>query len=183
MPGAQPREQGVALGERLRVRAARRRARRPQRGDEGVEVRAAQRGRALHELEAVGQEDAHKRAHRRVEQALDRRAVDLQALGLPRREADAQLVLAVAVAPADLHARGARVEAHDLALVRRPARAPGAAEVQGLEEVRLARAVRAVDDRQPLAERDVGARVGAEVAQPEAGDEHRQAAGAGGCES
>src|SRR6185312_9748191 len=98
-------------------------------------------------------------------QPLDRRTVDLQALRLARREPDAQLVLAIAVAAADLDPRRRGVEAHDLALRRGAARAPRAAEVQRLEEVRLARPVRPVDDGEPLAQRDVGALVRAKVAQ------------------
>ena len=43
-------------------------------------------------------------------------------------------------------------EAHQLALVARARRAAGAAEVERLEQVRLAGAVGAVDDRQPWPE-------------------------------
>ena len=81
-------------------------------------------------------------------------------------EADAQLVLAATVArSAHGHARGLRAEAHQLALVARARRAARAAEVDRLEQVRLAGAVGAVHDRQALAERGLGARIGAEVAQ------------------
>jgi hypothetical protein len=138
-------------------------------------VRAAQRRRALDELEPVREEDADQRAVRGVEQALGRRAVDLEALGLAGLEADAQLVLAVAVVPMDLHAHhasGPGVEAHQLALVRRPARAPGAPEVQRLQEVRLARAVGPVHDREPLAQPDLGRGVAAEVPQAQARHDH-----------
>jgi hypothetical protein len=86
--GADRRDQRVALRERGGVRAARAGAAGPQRGDDLVEVRAAQRRRAEHQLEAVGQEDRHERARRRVGQPLDRRAVDLQALRLARLEPD-----------------------------------------------------------------------------------------------
>jgi hypothetical protein len=79
-------------------------------------VRAAQRRRALHELESIRQEDADERPDRRIDQPLDRSAVDLEALCLPRREPDAQLMVAIAIAPADLDARGAGIEADDLAL-------------------------------------------------------------------
>jgi hypothetical protein len=87
---------------------------------------------------------------------------------------------AIAVAPVHGHARRLGVEAHDLALVRRaagPARAP---EVQRLEQVRLAGAVGAVQHRQPGTERDVGRRVGAEVAHAQAGDEHGRGRGRAG---
>src|SRR5204862_7992091 len=124
-----------------------------------VEVRAAEGRRALDELEAIREEDADQRAVRGVEQPLGRRAVDLEALDLPWLETDAELVLAIAVAPMDLHAHdaGGRAvilrEAQQLALVGRPARASRAAEVQRLEQVRLARAIGTVNDREPLAQR------------------------------
>jgi hypothetical protein len=82
---------------------------------------------------------------------------------------------ALLVAQVDLDARRRGVEAHDLALVRRPARVAGAAEVQALDEVRLARPVAAVDHGQAGAQLDVRGRVAAEVAQAQAGDEHRAA--------
>jgi hypothetical protein len=132
-----------------------------------------QRRRALDEFEAVGQEHADERTHGRVQETLHGRAVDLEPLRLAGREADAELVRAVAVAAADLDPRRGGVEAHDLALRRRAARAPGAAEVQALEQVGLARPVRPVHDGEPLAQRDVRARVGAEVAQAQASDEHQ----------
>ena len=89
---ADARDQRVALRERARVRLARRRARRPQRGDDLVEVRAAQRRRALDELEPVRQEHADERARRVVHKPFHRRAVDLEALVLPRLEAHGELV-------------------------------------------------------------------------------------------
>ena len=47
-----------------------------------------QRRRPQHQLQAVGEEDRDERASRRVGQPVDRGAVDLQALRLPRLEAD-----------------------------------------------------------------------------------------------
>ena len=60
---------------------------------------------------------------------------------------------------------GLLAEAHQLALVARPRRAGGAAEVERLQQVGLARPVGPVDDGQALAERRLRAGVGAEVAQ------------------
>ena len=77
------------------------------------------------------------------------RAVDAHPLGLARLEADRQRVPAVRVVAVDLHARRARAEAHNLALVARPAGSAGATEVQGLEQVRLAGAVAAVSTVSP----------------------------------
>ena len=85
-------EQRVALRQRGGVGAARADAGRPQRGDHLVEVRAAQRRGAEHEVEPVGQEDGDERPRRRVGQAVDGRAVDRQALGLAGLEADRDAV-------------------------------------------------------------------------------------------
>ena len=87
------------------VRAAGRGARRPERGDELVEVRAAQRRRALDELEAVGQEDANERAHRRV----GRRSTGAPSTsGASPRPARSRRQLVVAVAVARRRPRPAR---------------------------------------------------------------------------
>ena len=149
--GADRGDEGVALGERRRVRAARGGARGPQRGDDLVEVRAAQRRRAGHELEPVGQEDGDERPARDVGEPLDRRAVHAQPLRLARLEADAQLVPLAGVLAAELQPRQRRAEAHALALVRGPARAARAGEVDRLQQVRLAGAVAAGDHRQARA--------------------------------
>ena len=173
---ADRRQQRVALGQRAAVGASRRAAGGPARSDDLVDVRAAQRRRALDELQAVGHEDADERAHLDVDEALDEDAVGLQALRLARAEADRQLVrAALAVAQVDLDACGGGVEADDLALVGGAARAAGAAEVQRLEQVRLAGAVAPVHHRQARPEVDVRALVATKVAQPQARDEHRAA--------
>ena len=110
---------------------------------------------------------------RRVDEALDRGAVHPQSLGLAGHEADAELVRPVAVAPVDLDPGRGRSEAHDLALVARPARAAGAAEVERLEQVRLAGAVRTRDHGEALAQRRLRLFVAAEIAQADAEDAHR----------
>ena len=171
--GADAAEQGVALGEDSRVGAAVGGTSRPDGGDELVQMRAAHGGGALEQLEPIGHEDAQQRPGLDVEQALDGRAVGAHALGLARFEADAQLVRAGAVGELHDDARGLRAEAHQLALVAGPRRAPGAAEVERLEQVRLARAVRSVHHRQTLAEMGLGTGVGAEVAQLHADHAHR----------
>ena len=76
------------------------RARRPDGGDHLVEVGSAEGRRPLHELETIGQEDAHERPDVDVEQALDGGSVGGHPLdrhdGMPARprrsEAHAQLV-------------------------------------------------------------------------------------------
>jgi hypothetical protein len=124
--GADPGEQRVALGEHPRgVGAARRRAQRPQRRDDLVEVGAAHGRGALDELEPVGQEDAHERPLGDVEQALDGRAVGVIRLGSPgARSRPSARGRPSPSRRADDDARRLRAEAHQLALVARPARAP-----------------------------------------------------------
>jgi hypothetical protein len=176
VPGSHAAEERVALRQRLRVPPAGRRPRRPHRGDDLVEVRATQRWRALDELEAVGQEHTDQRARRVLAQRVGRHAVHPDALGLPRLKADAQVMHAVATLDLDLNASCALVEANDLALVARAARPPRAAEVERLQQVRLAGAVAPVDDRQAGAERDVRAHIGAEVPHADAANDHGPAA-------
>src|SRR4051794_40889373 len=105
-------------------------------------------------------------------QALHRHAVDADPLRLAGLEADAQRVPAVATLDLDLNPSCALAEAHDLALVASTARAPGATEVQRLEEVGLAGPVAPVDDREPGAEGDVRALVRAKVPHPDAANDH-----------
>ncbi len=162
---ADAREQGITLDQHLTVHATIGRAGGPEPGDDLVEMRATNARGTLEQLQAVGHEHAQQRAVLDIEQPLDGRAVGAHALGLPRLEADAQLVLLRAVAEPHAHPSGVLPEAHQLALVARARRAPGAAEVDRLEQVRLTGAVRSVHDGQPVAQGGLGARIGAEVAQ------------------
>ena len=133
-------------------------ARRPQRRDELVHVRAPQRRSALHELQAVRQEDAHKRTAGDVEQPLhSARRRPYMRFGSPGvkptlsscRPSGASVVTST---------RTTRLtEAHQLAFVRRArGSAPGVAEVERVEQVRLAGAVAALDEGHAGAELDVG---------------------------
>ena len=134
-----------------RVGAAGRGTRRPQRGDELVEVRAAQRGRALHELEPVGEKTLTSGRSATSTQALDGRAVVAHALWARPADAEADSELVRRRRRRDRlsgPAQRARAEAHQLAVVAGAQRAAGAAEVEGLEQVGLAGAVRPVDHGQ-----------------------------------
>ena len=143
------------------VRAARRRAARPHRGDDLVDVRAAQRRRPLDELEAVGQEHADRAAATATSMRSTRDAVGLHALRLAGRRSRRS-----ARAPRPRRRAGRPRRGRRAASKRTTSRSldvrherPGAAEVQRLEEVRLAGAVAAVHDGEAVAERDVrGAR-------------------------
>ena len=102
-----------------------------------------------------------------VEQALHRRAIAGHALdraGAAPAIAHAELVRTRAVVEAHDHAGRSGTEADQLALVAGARRAAGAAVVDGLEQVRLAGAIRPVYDRQAGAQARLGARVRAEVA-------------------
>src|SRR5215212_7108649 len=126
----------------------------------------ANRRRALDELEAVGQEDPDERASGGIKQPLDRHAVDAQLLAGAGLEADADDVrVALLVARVNLHPHERGAEPHHLAIVGGAARPPDAAEVEALEEVRLAGAVAPRHHRETRAERDLRPLVAAEVAQ------------------
>ncbi len=145
------------------------RAQRPERRHDLIQMGTANAGRTLEQLQAIGHEHAQQRTLLDVEQALDGRPVGAHALGLPRLEPNAQLVGVLAIAQLHAHARGTLPEAHQLALVAGARRASGAAEVQRLQQVGLAGAVRSVHDGQALPQRRLGAGVGTEVAQLHAG--------------
>ena len=80
LTGANPGDEGVALGQGLRIGPASGDSRRPQGGHELVQVRPAQGRRALDELQAVGQKHAHQRPLARRRPSAPRR---------PRRRASA----------------------------------------------------------------------------------------------
>jgi hypothetical protein len=162
------RDQCVALRERTCISRAQIRQRRVQRGRELVEVRTTQRRSAAHQLEPLRQEhDCQGPWHIRAE-ALDGRAVDAQVLRLARLEADLEQVPPVLRGDLGLGARQLRAKPHDLALVGGAARPPGQREVDRLEQVRLAGAVRPEHDGEPIAELRLRALVGAKVAEPDA---------------
>jgi hypothetical protein len=81
-------------------------------------VGAAARGRALHQLEALRQEHAHKRARLGGGQAVDGATVDAHVLRLAGVEADFDAVGPVGGGEIDHHARDPLAAApHQLALV------------------------------------------------------------------
>jgi len=135
-------------------------------------VSAAKRRSALEQFEAIRGEHAHKRSLLHVGEALDGGAVGRHVLGRSGLESDGQLVAAVVVAQPDNHARSLRSKAHQLALGASTLRVAGAAEVERLEQVRLAGAVGTMDDGQAVAEMSLGPRIGAKVAQLHAENQH-----------
>ncbi len=132
---------------------------------------------ALQQLQAVGLEDAEERAEWDVHETLDGGAVGGHALGPPRAirlaaVGDGELVLAALLVTADDHAGGLGVEADQVTVVAGARRAAGAAKVEALQQVRLAGAVRPVDDGQAGPEARFRAGVGAEVAELHAEHAH-----------
>ena len=100
-------------------------------------MRPAPRRCPLDELQALGQEDAHRGPRVEAGRALERAAVERDALCLPGLEPDLEPVPAVRVDEIQRHARHARAPPHDLALVRGARRAGRAAEVDGLHRLVL----------------------------------------------
>ncbi len=169
---ADPGEQRVALRQRARVGGPSLGSCGPDGGDEVVEVRSAGGRRALHQLQALRQEHRQQRPRGRRRQAVHRRAVDAQRLLHPRLHADLDQVRAVVALRRDGDARHLLLAPDQLAVVGGARRSTGAAEVQRLEEVGLAGAVRPGDHGQPRPERDLGRRVVAEVPEGRGGDPH-----------
>jgi len=102
------------------------------------------------------------------------RAVGRDAPRLRGLVADRQLVDSVRRLDVHLDAQRRSVEADDLAVVAGAAGAAGETDVERLQEVRLAGAVGAVDDRKAGAQRDLGAVVGAHVADAQAAHQAHQ---------
>ncbi len=105
-------------------------------------------------------------ARARIEagRGLELGSVQAQVLGLARLESHLEPVLAVIARQVERDAGHARAAPDHLPLVGRPRGARGTAEVDRLEEVRLARPVRTADHGQPRRQRDLRAVVVAEVA-------------------
>jgi len=157
-------DERVALRQRPAVARPQVGQRRPQRRAEPVQVGAPQRGPAAHQLEALGQEDDDERPRPLGPEALDRRPVYAQALGLARLEAHLEQMSAVLSLDFSLSPAQLCTDPHQLTLVRGAAGARRQREVDALEQVGLAGAVRPEDDRQCRAEVRLGALVAAEVA-------------------
>ena len=148
-PGAHPAQQVVALGERPRVVGRDLGQRRPQPRQHAVEVRAPQRRPGLHDPQPVGCEDQHREP---PQQPLHRPlggAVDHHPLGLARPVADLHDVAAArAELGVDLDAGEVGAERDHLGLGGRARRVAERAEVDHLDQRRLAGAVGADDAHQ-----------------------------------
>ena len=144
--GADTGEEGVALPERSGVGAASGAASGPETRDELVEMRASQRRGALDELEPVRKEHRDKWATWNAAEPLDHGTVDRHALHLPRCDPDGDVMRAIGRIDSELHPGGAGIEPHKLTVIRCATRARRAAQIERLEQIRLAGTVGTVDD-------------------------------------
>ncbi len=95
----------------------------------------------------------------------EQRAVQTCALRLASAERKLRLKGSASTLTADPHAGSLGTEAHQLGVVARPWREPLRADVERLEQVRLARAVRACNEDDAGLEPELEACVRAEVAE------------------
>ena len=107
-PGADPPQQRHPLLERGGVGAAGARVGRPEAGDRAIHVGAAQGRRALHDVEALGQEDDAREALGEGVGAAHGRAVDGDALRLARGDGHARRRRAAALLALELDAQEGR---------------------------------------------------------------------------
>jgi hypothetical protein len=105
-------------------------------------------------------------------ESIDRRPVARHPLCLAGGEADRKLVRPVVACARHGDPQRIGAEPDELGIVAGAKRAPGAAEVERLEEVRLAGRIRSVHDRQSGADVELGALIRAKVAKRKALDTH-----------
>ena len=166
-------ELGVALPERRLQLARGGGVLRVERGGEGVEVGAPARRAALDQKQALGHEDEDLGAPAQFVLRGDLDAVPARALALPGRVGDLDGLRACGRAvELQLHAREARSPGDELLLAARARRAAAEREPGALEQVGLAGGVLPDHDVEPGAEAHRRVTVGAEVDEPQAGDEH-----------
>ncbi len=140
--GREPREQRVALGERLSVALAQLGPGRPAGGDEAVEVGAALPRRALDQAEAIGGEDGDGGPVAGQGRRVGRAAVEQMAAALAAADRGHQPALEpVRVADPGLGPGQRAAEGDQVAAVGGAEGAPGEGEVERLDEVRLADSV------------------------------------------
>ena len=172
MPERDAAERGVALRERGAVRGRQARARRQQAAQRAVDVRAAYGGAALDDREPVGREDERRDLRPQLLGRAQRRAVHGCALRRTGAERDLELDRDRRRAPtAQRHPGGALAEADQLRVGARARREALRADVQRLEQVRLAGAVRPDDEHEPRLEVEVEPGVRAEVAERDVRDD------------
>src|SRR4051812_44699168 len=143
-----------------------------QRRGELVEMGAPQRRPATNQLEPLGQEHDCQGPWHIGAEALDRRAVDAQVLGLTRLEPDLEQVPAILAGDLRLGARQLRTEPNDLALVRGATRARREREVDGLEQIRLAGTIRPENNGEALAKPSLSPLVASEIAESDPCSSH-----------
>ena len=144
--GGSAPERGVSLSHGRRVLGRDVRPRRLKPHKHSVEVRASRRRPALDDRETVGREDERLDLAAKLLGRREPRAVQRPALRGGRRERDADVERRLTAPTGKRDSRSRRAEADQLRVDARARREPLRSDVQGLEQVRLARAVRADDE-------------------------------------
>ena len=170
-PG-RPLESRVSLRERGRVVRRHRRAGREEAAQGPVEVRPAGGRAALDDREPVGREDERRGLAAELLGRAEPRTVHLRPLALDRRTAQTPIRSGAAPRVPSSRIRAALLaEADQLGVGARPRREALRADVQRLEQVRLAGAVRADRQHEARLERELQARVRADVRQEDRADD------------
>ena len=146
-----PPQRRVALAERRAVLGRQRRAAGEQPAEHAVEVRAPGGGPALHDRESVGREDERRRPRRAAARRLAAaRRSARRACRSPSSSVDLELEpRAGRGRPASAIRAASRAEADELRVGPRPRREALRPDVQRLEQVRLAGAVRPDGEHEP----------------------------------
>ena len=162
---------GVALADRGGVVDRHVRAGRIEPAERAVDVRAAGGRPALDDDEAVGGEDERGELAPQLLGGAEHGAVEAGPLGLGRAEGDGDGHRHRPAAARQLDAAGGRALADQLHVGARAGREALRADVQRLEEVRLAGAVRPRDENEPRLERELEPGIRPEVAERDLGDD------------
>jgi hypothetical protein len=131
--------------------------------EHAVDVGAADRRTALHDSKSIRYEDERGEARAELLGRGGRRAVETNPLALAERHRHLRPHRRAALAAHEADARGLLAEADEPRLGPCARREPLGADVDRLEQVRLADAVRAYDDDQPGLEVKLERGIGAEA--------------------
>ena len=138
-PGDDAAQRRVSLPDRGRVLGRQRRTAGSSRPSDAVEVRAARGGPALDDRQPVGREDERRHLGAELLGRAQRRAVQLRPLASPRRSVTSSSSGRPPLSPRERDPRAVGAEADELRVRPRPRREALRADVQRLEQVRLAR--------------------------------------------
>ncbi len=161
----------VPLRDGLRVLGRERRTRWKQPADHAVDVRAADGGPGLHHREAVRREDKRGRGRSDTFQRLGYGSVDPCPLSFAWPKRDFQSDLSAVTATRSPYVEAFRAMPHEIRILPGSGREALRGNVQRLEKVRLAGAVRPGREHEPRLQGEIQGGVRAEVAKCEARDD------------